>query len=394
MANKILKKDEADNLVKVTREIDSKTKLLLSVKAGGRCEFFECNEYLLSDKITHKEIKWGEFAHIYAFSDRGPRGSIEIKPKDRNKIKNLMLLCPGCHTKIDKKRNLPFYTVEVLNEQKKEHEDRILLVTSIKKDNRSKVLCMSSNIENEALCVSSNEIVEALMAEGYYNPQKEPNKIDFSNVPSENVTLYWKSKCKEIDSITKEFYEQFKRDGLGHASIFAIGPMPLLVYLGSKLENKIKTQLFQRHRDRDSWRWHDCGENIEYDLNTITGKDKTKVALLVSLSGKIHSSHLPKKINDNFYVYEITLANEEPNFHFLKAKNSLDDFGVFYSKTLSLIRNNHPELKEIHLFPAMPAPAAVMCGKTLNRKADMSMLVYNPVRTAQGNSFKYALKIN
>lgn len=172
------KKKIPDAIVEVTRKIKEETRLLLSVQAGGRCEFFECNDYLFSDKITHKNIKWGEFAHIYAFSEDGPRGKMKNAPKNKNGIENLMLLCPACHTKIDKGGNVPFYTVEILKKQKKDHENRIQHVTSLKEDNKTKVLCMSVNIEDEAVCVSQGEIVEALLAESYYHPQ-EATRIDF-----------------------------------------------------------------------------------------------------------------------------------------------------------------------------------------------------------------------
>ncbi|MFA5961525.1 MAG: SAVED domain-containing protein [Parcubacteria group bacterium] len=391
MTKKLGDKNKINAITETTRSINNETKLLLAVKSGGRCEFFGCNDYLFSDKITKKNIKWGEFAHIYAFKEDGPRGNKKLRPDNINDVDNLMLLCPSCHTKIDKMKNLPFYTVEILRKQKKEHEDRIKLVSGFKNTNKTKALGMSVSIENEAICVSEDEITEALMAESRYQYQEKPNMIDFSNVPSENTQLYWKSKCKDINIMTEKFYEQLKRDGLEHVSVFAIGPIPLLVYLGSKLENKIKTQLFQRHRDSESWKWNDGVGKVGYKLNIINGKDKSKVALVLSLSGKIHQAHLPKKIDGGFYVYEITLDNQEPNFYFLKSKDDLDRFGHIYSKTLSEIRNGHPKLKEIHLFSAIPAPIAVVCGRALNRKADTSFKIYNPTNGAQ---FKYALKIN
>lgn len=391
MAKKPEDKNKINDIAEATRSINNETKLLLAVKSGGRCEFFGCNEYLFSDKITQESIKWGEFAHIYAFKEDGPRGYKKLRPTNINDVDNLMLLCPSCHTKIDKKKNLPFYTVESLRKQKKEHEERIKLVSGFKNTNRTKVLGMSVSIENEAVCVAEDEITEALIAESRYQYQGKSDMIDFSSVPSKNTQLYWKSNCKNIDVITEKFYEQLKRDGLEHVSIFAIGPIPLLVYLGSKLENKIKTQLFQRHRDSESWKWNNGSGSVNYKLNIINGKDKNKVALVLSLSGKIHRAHLPKEINENFYVYEITLGNQEPNFHFLKSKGDLVRFECTYSKALSEIRNKHPKLKEIHLFSAIPAPIAIACGRALNRKADASFKVYNPINGAQ---FKYALKIN
>ncbi|MBP7806434.1 hypothetical protein KA057_02005 [Candidatus Gracilibacteria bacterium] len=61
-------------------------------------------------------IYWiGEHAHIYAYEADGPRGSVDYL--HNNNFENLLVLCPSCHTLIDKYKQ--DYPAPVLLEWKK-----------------------------------------------------------------------------------------------------------------------------------------------------------------------------------------------------------------------------------------------------------------------------------
>src|SRR5947207_14763113 len=83
-----------------SRQIKHLAQLLLFVRAGGRCQFDGCNEYLLEHPLTLTRGNFGQMAHVVAFKKDGPRGS-GPRPKDINDVGNLMLLCPSCHKLID-----------------------------------------------------------------------------------------------------------------------------------------------------------------------------------------------------------------------------------------------------------------------------------------------------
>jgi hypothetical protein len=42
-------------------------------------------------------------------------------------------------------------------------------------------------------------------------------------------------------------------DGVHHLSVFAFARLPLLVYLGSCLDDTIATDIYQRHRLNEAW---------------------------------------------------------------------------------------------------------------------------------------------
>src|SRR5215813_5193228 len=115
----LLRTERAQPAHVVSRHIPGETKLRLAVAAGGRCEFRGCNKYLLEHPISLSGLNLSENAHIYPFSERGPRGGETGRPIDIHEMINLMLVCGDCHKEIDKNKEL--YCVETLREFKQEH---------------------------------------------------------------------------------------------------------------------------------------------------------------------------------------------------------------------------------------------------------------------------------
>src|SRR3989304_555255 len=76
-------------------------RLLLFVRAGGRCEFDGCNEYLLRHHLTLTEGNFAEMAHIVAFKPDGPRGKSSPGRAARRDRQSRGLLGPPCHKLID-----------------------------------------------------------------------------------------------------------------------------------------------------------------------------------------------------------------------------------------------------------------------------------------------------
>ena len=99
------------------------TKLRLFADSAGHCNRPVCHRYLFSNTdIADYHI--GEMAHIIAASDKGPRGESNADAEDKAEYNNLILLCPSCHTEIDKAPQI--YTIEVILEWKANHKKRIM----------------------------------------------------------------------------------------------------------------------------------------------------------------------------------------------------------------------------------------------------------------------------
>lgn len=80
---------------------DRHTQLRLFADSGGFCQNPGCYDNLFVDTGT-QNVHIAEIAHIFAASDDGPRPDPNLSEADRGSYKNLILLCPSCHTIIDK----------------------------------------------------------------------------------------------------------------------------------------------------------------------------------------------------------------------------------------------------------------------------------------------------
>lgn len=103
--------------------ISDKVRRKLLAASGGFCSNPNCHrnlfEFLDPGDIANVE----EFAHIIGQKENGPRGKDELLLSQRDEYDNIILLCPTCHTMIDKNPHL--YPKEMLKKWKREHEESI-----------------------------------------------------------------------------------------------------------------------------------------------------------------------------------------------------------------------------------------------------------------------------
>jgi hypothetical protein len=88
---------------------------------SNQCAFPDC-----TNQIVAVETKWskaavvGHTCHIYAASDKGPRGKPGLTEKERNSPGNLILMCGDHHPRVDKQWQT--YPATKLKKWKKAHE--------------------------------------------------------------------------------------------------------------------------------------------------------------------------------------------------------------------------------------------------------------------------------
>jgi hypothetical protein len=178
-----------------------------------------------------------------------------------------------------------------------------------------------------------------------------------------------------------------------HISLFALAPIPVLAYLGHCLSNKITVEMYQRHRTGEPWKWKTDGEVVEYEIRRHgEGGDESCAALIVSVSGSIDITHLPREIADRCSVFEIRVRGQTPNPDALRQRDDLEGFRTKYRKFLAELGRDQPQIKELHIFPAVPAPIAVALGHDLLPKVHPTLLLYDNDKSAGG--FISRLRIN
>lgn len=98
------------------------TKLRLFADSGGYCQRPDCERPLFID-TEMANIHIAEIAHVFSANDRGPRANQKLSKAERGHYDNLILLCPSCHTTIDKAPD--DFTDETVLDWKRNHVERI-----------------------------------------------------------------------------------------------------------------------------------------------------------------------------------------------------------------------------------------------------------------------------
>jgi len=370
--------------------------LKLWVRAGGRCEFRGCNKYLLKDeKLTGCEINLADRAHIVAQSKSGARGDDSLSGKERDLAPNLMLLCSEHHNKIiDKGALQKEFPKELLLKMKSEHEERVHYLTSLGPDCETAVISLIGGIRGGVPAISEDEIRRAVLDFELYPKffgSGNCMHIDLAGLADQDTSAFWKSGQEKIkEEFQRQVIPGFKKNEFKSLSVFALARIPFLIYFGYLLDDKIKTILFQRHRDgKDCWRWREGVKKIDFESSIIqTGSDKNKVALVLSISGKIEFKNLPPEIDKQFTVFEITPAGVMAGTDILRCFDSIEEFCKVYRSVLRKIEKEF-NCKDLHLIPAIPAPIAIECGRQLLKGVSPRLLVYD----RQSGTYKLIIKI-
>lgn len=366
-----------DVKIKKRHAIPTKVKIVLWSKSAGKCQFENCPEVLNIDKIKKTDNNSAYIAHIYGYAEGSERYDNILSPKLEIDISNLMLLCDGCHRRIDEKGvGEKDYPASVLIEMKRIHEERIELLSSIKPDMNSHIVIYKANIGQHSPIVTY-ESVRGFLLPTNYPAQNRAIDLSFSG-------SYFRDKDENFWNIELEnLQNHFDRDLLPlindktirHISLFAFAPMPLLIKLGTLIGDKIATSVKQYDRNSGSWSFSNISIQTEYKL-LINETDKVDyVALNISLSATINNDRIISVLGNNCSIYTLTIDN--PINSFLFNKNQLEDFTIKIREVFNNIKKMHGSNVPLHIFPAMPISIAVELGRYWMPKADMSLIIYD-----------------
>ena len=114
------------------------------------------------------------------------------------------------------------------------------------------------------------------------------------NAATDAESVFWST---EPDNLRRQF-ETILRPRIvsreiTHLSIFALGPIPLLVKLGALLGDIVPADVYQLHREpTPGWRWAEEGPNLAFQVGRTSAKGET-VALKLAISGTITDDQNP-----------------------------------------------------------------------------------------------------
>lgn len=366
----------------------------LWARAAGRCEFRGCNEILYSDDLTKLHDNLAVISHIIAYEPNGPRGNPVDSPRLELDITNLMLTCRAHGKVIDSFEHVPKYPVELLREFKREHETRIRILTAIKEDAKTHVLIFQAPVDGKTFNIDQTHAFQAILP--HYPADENAYAIDLSDVTTKETGAgYWSFLSDIIKTKFNEIFNQgVKRRELNHISLFAMAPIPLLVYMGNLIGDKRAVALYQRHHTTDNWKWKEDPDKLDVqDYNVSCPDDHdpdVNTAIVISISCKINKDTVTAAMGHEYNCYELFVDN--PSRDFLSTRSTLKVFGYEYRRLLEIVRQHNGHKKAIHLFCAVPSPIAIECGRPVLPKSDPPFKVYDFINSAGG--YTYALTIN
>lgn len=368
--------------------IPEKTKLLLWGKAAGRCEYVGCNEPLWQDNLTQAEFNSSYIAHIVADSPKGPRGDKDLSEKLKVDISNLMLICDKHHRLIDKGDEMG-HTVSRLLEMKRKHEERIELLTGIQSEKQSEILLYGANIGNHTSPLTYKTSSNTLVPD-FFPASSRAIELGLKHSSIIDKTpLYWQLEEEHlVTQFTKYVSPRLSQGDIKHTSLFGLAPMPLLVKLGTLLSDIYPAEIYQLHREPQTWKWQQHPDGFTYTIAKPSTTERL-VALNISLSASITNERINAVLGSNTSIWTITI--DKPYNDFMQSRQQLLEFRKVMRQLLNDIKGTHGQNTELHIFPAMPVSASVEMGRIWMPKADMPMVIYDQ-NSAKGG-FEKAITI-
>jgi hypothetical protein len=365
--------------------ISDRTRCAVWAAAAGRCTF--CNRYLLENEDLGEPVPIGELAHNVGWSEDSPRGESDIDVGQREAAENLLLVCRNCHKPLDDGGVVGRYTVDELVKRKRQHEERIRFLSEIGADRAAYIVRVVGHVRGVPPELSRNTVLSAATAAGIY-PKRlngshwEDVDLDLRSHGEPNSREDLERCLPATDDLVARVHDGVRREAIERVAIFAFARIPVLIYLGARLDDKLSTLVFQRQRqdDANAWRWPDePSDPAEFDLTLLQeGADLASVALIVCLSGTIAVEELPEGIRSSHYIYCISpTCPAETGPTLIRSPRCLANFEATMRRFLARVEADHGKIPQVSLFAAVPLSAAVTIGRVLMPHISPAWLVFD-----------------
>ncbi|EKN4699493.1 HNH endonuclease [Yersinia ruckeri] len=358
------------------------------IRTAGHCEL--CGVDLTHDYRVGTPMRWGEVAHILPASPKGPRGNVDHSD-DRalaltNNFANLMLLCPGCHDRID--RDEDGYPENDLSGLHQACLERIRLAASSPGEGRAIPVIVQSQHFATTNNIPVSDLLMVMSSEGL-SAFGHPISIIFPAPGPRGRDLYYWQNVKD-DIHYKLAGELVRRGGmygdLPALAVIGVADIPALMLLGQAIGDRTKRFLFSMSRSH-GLRWPDKSAEPPDFLFSSAPEGKGPLALVISISAKISPRDVMKAIPDA-RIAEFTIP--EPAYAIVSCREVIHAFRDELQKRLSQLEASTDEA--IHVFAAIPAALAIEFGALLTTQHQHPYVIFDRENMSQ-NQFRPMLTI-
>lgn len=189
----------------------------------------------------------------------------------------------------------------------------------------------------------------------------------------------------EADNLIRKFHHQVSdrlaTGDVKHLSVFSLAPQPLLIVLGTLLGDIIPTDVYQRHREPQTWEWPADEAAQAFELRPPVSTSGTP-ALVLALSATIAEERITALLGRDASIWTITVPT--PHNDVTRSRAQLSQFRKLLRSAVDRIKAEHGQETELHVFPAMSVSLATELGRVRMPKADMRWRVYDQVNALGG----------
>jgi len=316
----------------------------------------------------------------------GPRADSNYTNLMKNDITNLILLCPECHKLIDDNPNK--YTKEMLIEMKQNRESNIQRAINMAGNKQAHVVLYRAPIGKKLPTIDENKISEAIWGK-WFPAQKNPINLNPNNSSiSDDENLYWQNELRQLElNYSNKIKPLLENNEIKTILLFGIAPQPLLVKLGSIFNDIYQVEVYQKHREPNSWKWEE--DNLikdNYEITT-TNDNYENIVLNLSLSCSIDNERIYSVLGRNTTIY--TLSHQNSNNDYIKCKSQLIELRKIFRLLFDKIKSETNQKAVLHVFMACPVSAAIEFGRVWMPKADLQSKLYD--QNKKNNEFEYSI---
>jgi hypothetical protein len=326
--------------------------------------------------LTTHEANLGKLAHIVAASADGPRGDPVGSPKLAKEPSNIMLLCGPHHDLVDKKMHEHRYPTELLRGYKVRHQARVERLTAIAGDMKSVPILVQIPVGAYTLSTPDIEVSQAISDGGRYPDDSKKVYVNLNGMTGrDHDDAFWEEARLRLSRELDQRLAAVAHDGpIHHASVFAFGPMPLLIHLGHTLDEKMAIDVYNRIRTPQGWSWPKDDRRItKFEVTTQSCPRQSEVALMVSVTSQVQRDKLQMCVPTSMPVFELGWSN--PSLDCLRSPEELAEFVLAAREVMEKI--HQVQASRVHVFPAVPVAAAVEFGRSLQKKLHPPLVLYD-----------------
>jgi hypothetical protein len=357
--------------------------VLVWTRAAGRCEFRGCNEPLWKDLLTTNHYNRAKIGHIIAASADGPRGHPVLSPRLVKDPTNLMLLCGTHHDQVDDRNLVTQFPVELLREYKREHHDRIEALTGISEATKSIPVVLQVPVHIHAAAMPVDDVKRAISGRRRYPDEPRRVEISLLGITSRDHDAAFWTECRtRIRSIWETRLAALAASGpIGHISVFAFAPIPLLIDFGRLVGDKLDADVFNYHRKPKGWVWPTKTSRLRFSTELpANAAPASEVALAISISSVVQTASVASVIPPETPVFHLRASDPA-----VDALRSPEDLHKFVQEARAAMEAIHRTgASRIHVFGGIPVAAAVEFGRCLLPKLHGELVLYDYNSTAKG----------